>query len=99
MFDFDYNSELFDLYLHACEQLDNNAWNTVCEYKQDTVVYYDCTVFGYIIVEEVYEYMGTTMRFEFEEVAPNHIVVHSRHKCNQPGCFYTEPEYEGEFDI
>lgn len=92
-----YNSELCSMYLHACDLLQENNWNITSEYKQDTTIWYD---YGYcVFVEEVYEDMGTTMRFEFDEVAPNHVVVYSRHKCNQPGCFYTEPEYEGEFDI
>lgn len=93
-----HNSELCAIYLYACDLLQKNNWDLTCEHKQDSTVWYEFTPWSGLVIEEIYEYMGT-MRFEFHEVAPNHVVVYSRHKCNQAGCFYTEPEYEGEFDI
>jgi len=93
-----YNSELRSLYFHACDQLDANAWNITCEYEQDTTIWYDFN--GYcVFIDEIYEDIGTTMRFEFHEDNHGNVTVYSCHKCNQPGCFFTELEYEGTFSL
>ncbi len=96
--------DMRELYNHACELLANNDWISVCEEQEDCVICYVATpieVFVDYIYEDIYGDIdcGNTMRFTFHEDNHGVVTVCSCHKCNQPGCFFTNEKYECQFAI
>lgn len=86
-------------YFHACDALRKNGWNTNCERFDSEVseVWYDISEDGrHIIMYTVYIH-GITLRVDFYEENAGIVTVYSCWKCNDPGCVFTEPEYESVF--